>query len=141
VHFEKIGNVIANDRRNYVFTDRQTPQSMTYYRIQSVEVFQSNKLSEIVKVNALSNYVPYVVNPNPVEGNKIRIEHSSKVKEWIKVNLYNAAGQCVFLHSIKTNPGQSYFECPIPVALSAGNYKLTLSSSDNESHTLSVFIK
>jgi hypothetical protein len=141
VHFEKIGNVIANDRRNYVFTDRQTPQSITYYRIQSVEVFRSNKLSEIVRINALSNHVPYIVNPNPVEGNKIRIEHTSNVKEWIKVNLYNAAGQCVFLQSIQINPGQSYFECPIPVALSAGNYKLTLSTSENESHTLSVFIK
>jgi hypothetical protein len=141
VQFEKIGNVLANDRRNYFFTDYETPQSMTYYRIQSVEVSQTQKLSEIVKVSPLKNYVPYVVNPNPVEGGKIRIEHISKSKESIKANLYNAAGQCVFIHSIHANPSQSYFEFQIPVALSAGNYKLTLSSSENESHTLSVFIK
>lgn len=141
IQFEKVGNVIANEVEKYFFTDREAPQGIAYYRIKSVEGVQSNKLSEIVRINAWSNHRPFVVSPNPVEGKRIRVEHVSKGQEQIKISLYNASGQCVFSKSIDMSQGQSYFEFAVPVALSSGNYKLTLLSSEQEIQTLNVFIK
>ena len=141
VSFEKIATASIHPSGRYSFIDSETPSSITYYRIGSVEPGSANKLSQIVKVSAVNSIVPFVVNPNPVENNIIKIECKNLDNQKLQLNLIGNSGQRLAQHSIQTTTGQSFIEFKLPASLSKGTYTLTVLTSANEIYSLPVLVK
>jgi hypothetical protein len=141
VSFEKIATASINPSGRYSFIDSETPSSITYYRISSVEPGSANKLSQIVKVSAVNSIVPFVVNPNPVENNIIKIECKNLDNQKLQLNLIGNSGQRLAQHLIQTTTGQSFIEFKLPAFLPKGTYTLTVLTSVNEIYSLPVLLK
>jgi hypothetical protein len=114
ISFYSIGNVAARNTtalQQYEFTDTKPLQTVTYYRLRSVDMDGKTKLSKIVTLsnNAVTGYMA-IVNP----------AHSS-----IRVNAQHMNG--LFTYRINTVAGQTIQQGSIKIAAS-GLYDIRLSS-------------
>lgn len=126
--FSTIGKVAAAGssatRRDYAFTDPESVQDMTYYRIEQVDQDGKSELSPIKMLNRVEQ-LRYEIYPNPVE-DFLGVQVSTRYAGDIELSLYDMNG--ALLYTIKRE-GLDFTTEHIDMAQwPAGNYLLKIAS-------------
>src|SRR5262249_52077625 len=93
VSFSKIGTLIANNKRQYQFTDINVYGSVAYYRIKQVDKDGRHSYSQVVKV-LFDNNISWQINPNPAH-NLISVYFKKELTK-LQLMLIDASGKTVY---------------------------------------------
>jgi hypothetical protein len=103
-----------------------------YYRIRSIANNGGGvAYSKIVKVWVDEREKMFSVHPNPVKDNQFNVLFSNQFAGNYKMELFNYAGQLVFVKTIAHAGGNKNYSIQPLVSLSTGTYLLKISGSDN----------
>lgn len=127
-NFNKLATVTAknnNMTNNYTLVDN-TPNSVNYYRIKTINNNSNEKYSDIVKVEMNIKGVSISIYPNPVKGSTIGVQLNNIESGKYTVKLFNISGQEVWKSTIPHNGNNGIVNLQLNKKISAGNYELQL---------------
>lgn len=135
INFSAMGQLNAKNeltKNNYTFTDN-TPSSINYYRIRSVDLDGSETYSSIIMLisNQKSSYTMNLY-PNPVVNN-CNIQFDSKNETMLKLSLTNLNGQMIFSKNFNLQIGIN--NCPLNLSsLPDATYYLKIENHNGQSN-------
>ncbi|MBP7184375.1 MAG: T9SS type A sorting domain-containing protein [Saprospiraceae bacterium] len=140
-NWSNVGEVTASgttaETRNYTFNDEK-PLSLSYYRLVSVDIDGSSKISNVVSVQRNKDAFG-IINIFPVPSHEtITVTYESTDRSYIDVNIYNVLGQHVLYINRLSDIGNNSFNIPIQ-QLTNGIYTITIGNGANTA--TSKFIK
>jgi hypothetical protein len=105
-----------------------------------VEKNGSVKYSAIVKVNLGDTKTGFMVTPNPIVGNAIKLQLSNMKAGAYTIHLINASGQNVYIGSLDVSTGSGTASFMLKRHMAKGKYILRL-SNDQTSFSKSILLQ
>jgi hypothetical protein len=116
---------------SYRFNDVNAPNSNLYYRIRVIENNVTPVLSNVVKVNGLSNNHEFTITPNPIKDNVVKVYFTSIPEGNYSVSIFNADGQCILTQQSNILTNDLSLEIKIPQYAAKGVYTLKMNNGFN----------
>lgn len=124
---------------NFVVTDE-----IKSYKNRFVVVFRRGEeslASSIDKVTTMPNKSGLVISPNPVTDKTVRFSMIAQNPDDYSVRLVSHTGQLIYSGHVRINDSKTIQTVTLRTAVSAGNYELTLISSEGKKWNEQVLIK
>jgi hypothetical protein len=141
--FSSIGQVAAKGTGtgSYSLVDAGAISGAYYYRVKGVGVSGEVEYSAVVKVTVGSAAPGIAVYPNPVKGGHISLELDNQPAGSYTVRLLGINGQEILRNTVSHGGGSSVQGVEVPTKLSAGVYKLEVSSPGKEKYVANVVVE
>lgn len=142
VNYEKIGTVAAQNSglsTTYNFTHTNASAKANFYRIRSIDVASSAKLSATAKVNAIIDGSTVQIVPNPVKAGVINIVSNLGIGRY-SVRLVDSKGSVMFSSSITQNAGTTNTSIKVG-NVPTGIYQLLLVDANNKITSTKVIME
>ena len=127
--FVSVGNVKANNAKQYSYFDASPLSGNNFYRIKVLDKDGSVMYSNILKVNTVRGSAEMNVAPNPVKGNALNVQFAGIEKGTYSLRLVNNVGQQVFVKTINGETSSFTQSFSLPTTVAKGIYSLQLLSS------------
>ncbi len=137
VDFKEIGSIAASKSGVYSFAD-QSPASINYYRIKSIDADGSYSYSSVVKVSNSAKSGIFVY-PNPILDRKVNIQLDGLEAGLFVASVYNVNGQKVATSSVNLTT-TTVSSLALPSSIKSGVYQLELVNGASRM-TKSIIIK
>jgi hypothetical protein len=130
-NFNNIGYVTAANLVHYNFADYQPLAGNNYYRLQTVDLDNSTKLSRIIKVNMAKGKPGIEIFPNPITGQVLILQFENMEKGVYQLDLFTNSGQKIYTGTINHAGGSSAETLQLPATYASGIYQLRIKNNKN----------
>jgi hypothetical protein len=124
--FSNIGYITAAHSSRYSFADQHPFTGNNYYRLQTVDLDNSARLSRIIKINTTGGKSGIDVFPNPATGQLIILEFGNMEKGIYQLGLFNNSGQQIYSGTINHGGGSATETLQLPPTITNGIYQFRI---------------
>jgi Secretion system C-terminal sorting domain len=128
-NFNNIGYAAAANLSAYSFADHQPLAGNNYYRLQTVDLDNSAKLSRIIKVNTAKGKPGIEIFPNPATGQLLILQFANMEKGTYQLDLFTNSGQKIYTGTINHAGGSSAETLQLPATITSGIYQLRIKNN------------
>ena len=142
INFQSIGTVLAlrnSGANTYEFTHATASSKVNFYRIRSINLAATSRISATAKVNALSNGSMVQIIPNPVKNGVINVQ-SNLAEGKYTVRIIDAKGAIIFSGSIMQSSGITNNTFRVG-NVATGIYQLLIVDAENKTISTKLFIE
>jgi len=130
--FVKIGEVTAEERTSYSYTDAQPVNGVNFYRVRNVDLDGNYKYTTIIRVN-MGKTIVLKAYPQPALSD-LTIEHSEVAAQG-SISIVNSNGQVVKRVAVNTDVNQTIISL---AGLNSGIYVVRFDNGKGQVETLKV---
>ena len=134
IHFTKVGIVVAatDDNHSYIFDHENPSQCDNYYRVKQLSDGGVAKYSGVAKVAIGKSSGGYLIYPNPVVSNVLKVQFIDKVKGTYTLTIFNKEGRTIFSKKVNHSGGNGTQTIHLSTSIPAGTYHLEIVGENGE---------
>ena len=134
LRFTKVGMIGAatDDNHIYIFDHENPSQGDNYYRIKQLSDGGVAKYSDVAKVTIVKSSGGYLIYPNPVVSNVLKVEFIDKEKGTYALTIFNKEGRTIFSKKVNHSGGNGTQTIHLSTSIPAGTYHLEIVGENGE---------